>query len=650
MKTSKIFEVTRVAACGVALTACTGLFGSGTSNSIDLPSPGTTLSVGGGTSFLDSKVQTGQSAAPVAGGTLLVTRDKKTIVAADPDRDAIFLVDTTSHAVTPVQLQRGDEPGRVAEGPDGTVYVGLRRAGALVAVDVASGSVANRVPVCASPRGVAYDAKSSSVYVACRSGLLLTLATSDLSIKRSITLDPDLRDVIVRDQDLVVTRFQSAEVMVVGADGTVSRRATPQPTPGCATATVLFRALALPSGQIALAHQVSSDDTVNVNNGGYGISACGGGLVSRVFTTVDVDTPAAVTVNAGNSAADSGSAGAPPVSMTFQSTFVPSAGPLDVAVDADSGQLALIALDTSLTANTGMFEGKGPAVSTSGVSGSSPPGTLLNTEPGASLWLVPLTALTENMPVVVATASVKITGQPVAVAFNAGSYVVQSREPATLEFQDGTSVALSSESHADTGHLIFHMDSGIGISCSSCHPEGGEDGHVWHFPEGLRRTLPLQGGVLERAPFHWDGSLKDMNALFDEVMVKRMNVQASMSDPQIASLGSFLEQLPEPPPTDGLDTAAVARGQVLFQRADVGCSTCHSGPQYTNNLLSDVGTGGQFVTPSLLGVGLRTALFHDGCAKSVADRFGACAGTEHGKPELLSDSERADLITFLRSL
>jgi YVTN family beta-propeller protein len=650
MNTSKIFGVTCVAACGVVLTACNGLFGGATSSSSGLPSSFSAIPTdGSGAPFLDSKVQTGQSAAPVVGGTLLVTRDKKTIVAADPDRDAIFLVDTTSHAVTPIQLQRGDEPGRVAEGPDGTVYVGLRRAGALVAVDVASGSVAKRVPVCGSPRGVAYDATSASVYVACRSGLLLTLAAGDLSIKRSLTLDPDLRDVIVRDQDLVVTRFQSAEVMVVGPDGTVSRRATPQPTPGCATATVLFRALALPGGQIALAHQVSSDDMVNENNGGYGMSSCGGGLVSRVFTTVDVDTPSGVDADAGTSPPDSGAAGSPPVSMTFQSTFLPSAGPLDVAVDADSGQLALIGLDTSLTGNKGSFEATGPAVGTSGALGS-PPAALLSTMPGAGLWLVPLSALTENMPIIEATASVKIAGQPVAVAFNSGSYVVQSREPATLEFQDGSSVILSSESHADTGHLIFHMDSGIGISCSSCHPEGGEDGHVWHFPEGLRRTLPLQGGVLERAPFHWDGSLKDMNALFDEVMVKRMNVQASMSDPQIASLGSFLEQLPEPAPADGLDAAAVARGQVLFQRADVGCSTCHSGPQYTNNLLSDVGTGGQFVTPSLLGVGLRTALFHDGCAKSVADRFGPCAGTEHGKPELLSDGERADLITFLRSL
>jgi len=82
----------------------------------------------------------------------------------------------------------------------------------------------------------------------------------------------------------------------------------------------------------------------------------------------------------------------------------------------------------------------------------------------------------------------------------------------------------------------------------------------------------------------------------------------------------------------------------------VACASCHSGPQYTNNQLVNVGTGGPFVTPTLLGVGLRPALFHDGCAKSIEQRFGVCGGTAHGKPELLSADERADLIAFLRSL
>ena len=85
--------------------------------------------------LFDGKVAQAEHTAPVVGGTLLVTRDGQTIVAADPDRDAVFIVDSASRALSSVALQRLDEPGRVAEGPTGTVYVALRRAGALVAID-----------------------------------------------------------------------------------------------------------------------------------------------------------------------------------------------------------------------------------------------------------------------------------------------------------------------------------------------------------------------------------------------------------------------------------------------------------------------------------------------------------------------------------
>jgi mono/diheme cytochrome c family protein len=618
-------------ACSLSLSAC------GSSNNPSLPISGGEPAFG---QVPTSGLLSGQAlhaghTAPVVGGTLLVTSDGQTVVAADPERDSVFLVNSSTHAVKKVTLSAGDEPGRVAEGPSGTVFVALRRGGALVAVDIATGTVARRAPVCASPRGVAYDANSASVHVACRSGVLLTLDANDFSVKRSLQLDTDLRDVIVRAHDLVVTRFLSSEVVVVGDDGAISNRATPAPEPGCGEATVAYRALSIPSGKIALAHQVSSDDVVQEQPGGYGFS-CGGSLVARFLSIVDVDTPQPVGVAqmSASSFAPGIATNAPPSSMAFQSVTLPAAGPLDIAFDARGSRFAVIALDESMSA---------------GGSKSSAPQDFQH--PDATLWVQPWDGASALNLSDGSLAGTKVNGQPVAVAFDAQSkYIVQSREPATLEFEGGASVSLSSESHADTGHQLFHMDSGIGISCSSCHPEGGEDGHVWHFPEGLRRTLPLEGGVMERAPFHWDGTLGDMTALVNEVMVKRMSMRAQPSSAQVAALGSFLEQLPELPPAEGLDPAAVTRGEALFRRADVGCATCHSGAQYTNNQLADVGTGGKFVTPSLLGVGLRNALFHDGCAKSVSERFEACGGTAHGNPNLLSSDDKADVIAFLRSL
>ncbi|HET7545720.1 MAG TPA: hypothetical protein VFK05_37890, partial [Polyangiaceae bacterium] len=407
--------------------------------------------------------------APVAGGTLAVTRDDSTIVVADPDRDAVFLVDSASRVVRTVSLSRGDEPGRIAEGSNGALFVALRGAGAVVEIDVHGATVLRRSAVCASPRGVAYEAKTESLHVACRSGQLLSLDTQTLRPKRTLQLDPDLRDVIVRDRDLLVTRFLNAEVLLIAEDGSVSRRASPPSE--CGDASVLYRALSLPGGQVALAHQVSSNDIVGEGPGGYGSgSSCVVGLVSRWLTVVDPETPS-------GSEPDASLQGLDPEGlvvhspMTFHSTFLPGAGPLDVAFDARGTRVASIAFDEQL-----------PALTLSRPIIALAPRA---TNPVATLWVSSWDASAGQFGDPSDFTSVVLPGQPVAVAFSAaGQYIVQSREPATLQFEDGTSVRLSDESHEDSGHRMFHMDSGIGIACASCHPEGGDDGHVWHFPEG----------------------------------------------------------------------------------------------------------------------------------------------------------------------
>ena len=49
---------------------------------------------------------------PISGGTLAVLRNGH-VVAADPDRDAVYVVDAARKEVTTVPLAPGDEPGRV---------------------------------------------------------------------------------------------------------------------------------------------------------------------------------------------------------------------------------------------------------------------------------------------------------------------------------------------------------------------------------------------------------------------------------------------------------------------------------------------------------------------------------------------------------
>ena len=112
----------------------------------------------------------------------------------------------------------------------------------------------------------------------------------------------------------------------------------------------------------------------------------------------------------------------------------------------------------------------------------------------------------------------------------------------------------------------------------------------------------------------------------------------------MTALATWIQKVPAPPAPSWVDPAAAARGAALFSRADVGCSRCHSGAKFTNNQTLDVGTGQAFQVPPLVGVGWRTPLFHDGCAQTIADRFGACSTPAHGNISTLTTQNISDMI------
>jgi cytochrome c peroxidase len=113
-------------------------------------------------------------------------------------------------------------------------------------------------------------------------------------------------------------------------------------------------------------------------------------------------------------------------------------------------------------------------------------------------------------------------------------------------------------------------------------------------------------------------------------------------------LKGWLEQLPAPK-RSAVDPAASARGAALFA-GKAACSTCHSGPSFTNNATVDVGTGAPLQVPPLVGVGARSPFMHTGCAVTLTERFTKCATTAHGSTGNLTTSEVSDLVTYLESL
>ena len=551
---------------------------------------------------------------PISGGTLLITHDSATAVAADPDRDAVWLVDLLKVTVrTRVALPKGAEPGRSVEDQDGNVHVALRRGGQVVKIDPHSGTILSSRAVCAAPRGLAYDTATDNVHVACAGGELVTLKARGGDVARTLLLDRDLRDVVVKGDHLLLSRFRSAELIEVDASGGVVGRAKPRQSPTLISSTgkqsttspnTAWRTVGMPDGSVLMLHQRALDSTIATTMGGYGSGPCKSGIVNS-----------AVTIFAGNGGAMNVGNGGIAVLVSMA---------VDVAVSADGQQVTLIAASGPLK-SVGNF--------------------LPNAFNPDDNCMFPTPAPIQPLPP---------NAQPIAGAYDGkGNLWVQSRNPARLYGPVGTPIEFTgAEDRQSDGHLLFHTPTKGMIACASCHAEAGDDGHVWDFDTvGPRRTQTLRGGILATAPFHWDGDMTDLTTLMRQVFTGRMTGMALNND-QVTAVGAWVDAQPGLPKSTPRDPAAVTRGQTLFNDSAVGCAGCHSGTHFTNNQSLLVGTGKAFQVPSLTDVVARAPYLHTGCAATLRDRFDpACGGGDnHGKTSQLSATQIDDLVAYLETL
>lgn len=585
---------------------------AGCSSEVDQPSPNPPPSWG----------------VPITGGTMLVTRDGKHAVVADPDRDRIVSIDLANDAViAELALLPGDEPGRLVEDGAGRIHVALRRGASLLTLADASAAAPVRRPACAEPRGLAWDATTDVVHVACAGGELVTFPAAGGDATRRIRVDRDLRDVIVAGDKLVITRFRSAELVTLDATGTVLARALP-PTvkrfsfggfggggaapdisgngEGLVDAipAIAWRATALADGRIVTLHQRQIKAKLQTTTGGYG-QGCGGGPVE---TSVTVMRP-----------------GEAPIAVT---SLVNGTLPVDLAISPLGERMAIA------TAGTGAVH----IVRTSSL-------TLPDENDGGGCG----GGHDEVQPIQDGL------GAPTSVAYTpAGALVIfyPERPALAVHHNGGTRIiTLPGDLGYDSGRTMFHQQTASGLSCASCHPEGRDDGLVWEFADiGIRRTQTLAGGILRRAPYHWAGDMTDLTVLMEDVFAERM-LGGEVTRSQKLSLGPWLDRIPAPAPSPTADVATIDRGRALFESVEQACTTCHSGELLTNNRLFDVGTGGPMKVPSLVGVAARAPFMHTGCATTLADRFGACGGGDlHGKTSTLPPSDIAALVAYLETL
>ena len=221
------------------------------------------------------------------------------------------------------------------------------------------------------------------------------------------------------------------------------------------------------------------------------------------------------------------------------------------------------------------------------------------------------------------------------------------------------------------------------ISCASCHFEGEHDGRTWNFSAGPRNTTSMRG-IAKTGPIHWSADRDEIQDFENSIRTLQLGtglIQDGLPNPDLGApnaglsedldaLAAFTNSLQfRPNPfrsPDGSLSPEATRGQAIFERVDVGCTSCHAAPLYTDSTLAaspfivhNVGTGdgptealgGAFDTPSLLGLWDSAPYLHDGSAPTLRDVLTTKnLKDQHGKTSHLSEPEIQDVVAFLLSL
>ena len=212
----------------------------------------------------------------------------------------------------------------------------------------------------------------------------------------------------------------------------------------------------------------------------------------------------------------------------------------------------------------------------------------------------------------------------------------------------------------DRGEILF-FDARLShdgwMSCSSCHTDGHTTGllvdTLGDGDFGAPKRIPSLLGTQGTGPWAWNGSAKTLADQIQDSVHSTMQGK-KLANEQTLDLVSYLESL-KPPSTSISSEAETDREQIriggeLFKQH--GCVRCHRpAHRFTMPAVADVGLPDEngrrrFNPPSLLGVGQRDALFHDGRAASLADVI----RMKHQLKNHLKPKDAQSLISYLRSL
>jgi hypothetical protein len=550
---------------------------------------------------------------PLVGGSIVVLDDAVTAAVSDPDRGLVHLVDLVEQQARAVVILGTDAmPWRSAQDPDGALHVVLRGTGEVATIDPIDGALTARRAICSHPRGLAVAPDGEGVLVACASGELMRLPFAIDGVAETFAIvEPDLRDVFVSDGTLYVTRFRSAEVLTLDEAGAIVARTRPPSWVESAAqgatmrASSAWRTVPVPGGGWLMANQGGSDAEIDLEEDTKipygGPDPCS----ALVQSTVTLSAP-------GGSTRPMGS-------------LDTVALPVDITIDPTGRWAAVVSAATC-------FEGCGHGWALkvdlqAGAAGVNPPC---------------------QSPDPIYSGIDQPDAQIVAIAYAPDGHVLlQQRDPSALlvvvDQETATTIPLEGGSIEDTGHRLFHEIGGAGLTCASCHPEGGDDGLVWNLG-APRHTPSLSVGLAGTAPFHWDGELPDFAALVTEVHEGRM-AEMIQTPERAEAFEHWVTGLAAAPVRTMDDMAS--SGRDLF--VQYKCDTCHSGAKTTNNQSMVAGWGDSLQVPSLHAIALHPPYMHDGRAATLADAVRDMLARVM-PDQAVDDGEVEQLVAYLQTL
>jgi DNA-binding beta-propeller fold protein YncE len=620
-----------------------------------------------------------ESTFPTGSQTAISSHDLGSIFVVDEDHGAVsrFVVADGSVSSVPVGLQ----PERIARA-GARVFVTLRGEGALVALTDEAGelTVREKVAVGAEPVGVVAREDGTRVYVALsQENAVVELDGESLSELQRwpvegqpswLALHPSGRSLFVASaMGGTLTRIDvsSATPTVIdlprmsGAGSAGTDRLTPRLT-GDPWISSDGETLGVPGLFVDnLTPAEDPDDGTSVVSSGY---ASSNSIITSRFN------PAVVVIELDGSGGVVGEAqamflaGRSPIKKGGE---IVRSYPTSVTMPP-RGDVALVTMESSATAVVVSLVPLSGGASTADDTGFAAPSPLdegfslaaavftsMAAGPHGAVFLDDDTAYVDNFldrslrELDVGTARRAVN---VGLASPSGDFT-DSMEGGTVH--GGLSEPLDDDLEA--GRLLFSSAvsskmaaDGAGVSCSTCHADGRNDGLTWTFADSVRQTPTLAAAIAETAPYTWTDGVDTVAAEALVTSQGRMGGK-SLSTSDARAIEAFITGLPEVRvATEGLEAAALERGRALFESAEVGCAGCHPAPLYTDNENHDIYGLKAVNTPSLVGISASAPYLHNGSASSLREVLLSGADGAMGSTGFLTAGEMDDLETFVSSL